>query len=208
MHVMVVAKAPVAGRVKTRLCPPCSPAEAATLAAAALADTLDAACACNADRVVLALDGSPGPWLPPGVRVIPQRGHGLAERLANAWSDVGGPGVQLGMDTPQVSSALLDSAGAALLEQGTDAVLGRAVDGGWWAIGLRTPDTAVFACVRMSCSDTGAQQALRLAQLGLRSSELPVLRDVDTYGDALAVAAEAPDSGFAAALRQLRGVAA
>src|SRR5438105_3192912 len=84
-HVLVLAKAPEPGRVKTRLCPPLSPAQAADVATAALADTLDAVVACGAERRILALDGRPGPWLPAGFEVIEQRGAGLAERLANAW---------------------------------------------------------------------------------------------------------------------------
>ena len=89
---LVIAKAPVAGRVKTRLTPPCSPADAAGLAAAALADTLAAvARSRRAARRVLVLDGEPGPWIPRGFDVLPQRGDGLAARLAAAFCDVGGP---------------------------------------------------------------------------------------------------------------------
>src|SRR5215208_6714786 len=74
---LVIAKAPVPGRVKTRLSPPCTPEQAATLAAAALRDTLEAAAASRrARRLVLALDGSAPSWLPPGIEVIPQRGPG------------------------------------------------------------------------------------------------------------------------------------
>jgi glycosyltransferase A (GT-A) superfamily protein (DUF2064 family) len=208
VQVIVVAKAPVAGRVKTRLCPPCTPVEAAALAEAALVDTLAAARASDTQGVVLALDGAPGPWLPRGVSVIAQRGRSLADRLANAWVDVGGPAIQIGMDTPQVTASQLDAAGAALLEPGVDAVLGLAADGGWWAIGLRAPDPGVFCGVPMSRSDTGARQVRRLAGLGHRVSPLPVLRDVDTFSDALAVADAAPSTTFAAALERMRGVAA
>ena len=69
MHLLVMAKAPVAGRVKTRLCPPCTPGEAAGLAEAALADTLDAVLEAGAGRCILALEGEPGPWLPAGFEV-------------------------------------------------------------------------------------------------------------------------------------------
>ena len=76
---LVIAKAPVAGRVKTRLSPPCTPAQAARLARAALEDTL-AACddASAAGRRVLVLEGEPDGWLPPGWEVVAQRGEGLA----------------------------------------------------------------------------------------------------------------------------------
>lgn len=184
-HVLVMAKAPVAGRVKTRLCPPCTPAEAAAIAEAALADTLDAVAACGAGRRIVALDGAPGPWLPPGFEVIPQVDGGLDRRLAAAWAMAGGAGVQIGMDTPQVTPALLDDALGSLGL--TDAALGLAVDGGWWAIGLRRPDRRVFAGIPMSTAETGAAQRARLRQLGLTVSDLPALVDLDTADDLPAV---------------------
>ena len=88
----MIAKEPVPGRVKTRLCPPCSPVEAAALAEAALADTLSAAVAAGADRVLVALDGRPGPWRPPGVVVVDQGAGELAARLTAAWAHAAGPG--------------------------------------------------------------------------------------------------------------------
>src|SRR3954454_15558628 len=88
---IVIAKSPVAGRVKTRLCPPCTPEQAATIAAAALADTLATVGATPATARVLALDGAPGPWIPDGYVIVPQHGNGLDERLANAFASVTGP---------------------------------------------------------------------------------------------------------------------
>ena len=63
-QIMVIAKEPVPGRVKTRLTPPYTPAEAAELAEAALADTLAAVASAGVTRRVLALAGTPGRWLP------------------------------------------------------------------------------------------------------------------------------------------------
>lgn len=180
-----MAKAPVAGRVKTRLCPPCTPAEAAAIAEAALADTLAAVAACGAGRRIVALDGAPGPWLPPGFEVIAQVDGGFDRRLAAAWAAAGGAGVQIGMDTPQVTPALLDDALASLDE--TSAALGLAVDGGWWAIGLRRPDARVFAGIAMSTATTGAAQLARLGELGLSVTTLPALVDLDTVADLPAV---------------------
>jgi uncharacterized protein len=199
---LVIAKAPVAGRVKTRLCPPCTPAQAARLARAALEDTL-AACdlAAGGGRRVLVLAGRPGQWVPPGWEVVPQRGAGLAVRLAAAFEDAGAPALLVGMDTPQVPPALLADGLAALAD--ADAVFAPASDGGYWAIGLRTPDPAVFAGVPMSRVYTGAIQRARLAALGLRTVDLPDLRDVDDIAAARAVAAEAPDGRFAAALAEI-----
>ena len=201
---LVIAKEPVPGRVKTRLCPPCTFAEAAALAAAALADTLAAAdAAARGGRRVLVLDGRPGPWLPAGWEVAPQRGDGLAERLASAFEDAGAPALLVGMDTPQVTPGALAD-GLAALER-APAVFGPAPDGGYWAIGLRRPDPAVFAGIPMSAAHTGAAQRARLAALGLRTVELPPLRDVDDIAAARAVAAAAPESRFAAALQAIDG---
>jgi rSAM/selenodomain-associated transferase 1 len=197
---LVIAKAPVPGRVKTRLCPPCSPRHAATVARAALEDTLAAAGAAAVERRVLVLDGAPGPWLPAGWEVVPQRGAGLAKRLAAAFAEAGAPALLIGMDTPQVTPALLEQGLAALLTH--DAVLGCAPDGGYWAIGLRRAAAAVFAGVPMSAGDTGARQRARLDALGLTTASLPPLRDVDTIADARAVAAAVPRSRVAAALAQ------
>lgn len=200
---LVVAKAPLPGRSKTRLCPPCSPEEAAALAEASLADTLASVASCGAARRVLALEGPPGAWLPPGFEVIPQRGGGLDERLAWAFADIGEPTVQIGMDTPQVTPRLLSEAMAALEAPRTDAVLGEAEDGGWWAIGLRRPDPAAFLGVPMSTPRTGTAQRRRLDALRLRVTSLPRLRDVDTYEDAVAVASSIPASRFARALASI-----
>lgn len=184
MELLVLAKEPVPRRVKTRLCPPCTPAEAAAVAEAALADTLDAAVACGADRVVLALDGRVGAWCPAGVVVVPQGDGPLDRRLASAWARVGStPALQIGMDTPQVGATGLDAAMDALLAHGVDAVLGPAFDGGWWAVGMRRPRPGVFLGVPTSRADTGARQRHRLVAAGLRVRDLWVERDLDTWAD-------------------------
>ncbi len=200
--VLVMAKEPVPGRVKTRLCPPCTPEEAAMVATAALADTLDAVAACGAPRRILALEGAPGAWLPPGFEVVPQRGDGLAARLACAWGDAGGWGIQIGMDTPQVCPAELDRL-LGVVAPGR-AVLGPAVDGGWWVIGLAGVDpAAAFEGVPMSTPVTGAVQRRRLRALGLVVHGAPTHRDIDTVADLAAVASAAPRTRTAAAAASL-----
>ncbi|MEV7420220.1 DUF2064 domain-containing protein [Streptomyces sp. NPDC089919] len=195
---LVIAKEPVPGRVKTRLTPPFTPAEAAALAAAALADTLAAVAATPADRHVLVLDGAPGPWLPAGFEVVPQCGGGLDRRLAAAFAGCPGPALLIGMDTPQVTPDLL----APALDFGTyDAWFGPAEDGGFWALGLAAPDPALLLGVPMSVPETGAEQYARLRAAGLRTGLLPRLRDVDAAADAAEVAALVPDGRFAAVHR-------
>ena len=195
---IVIAKAPVAGRSKTRLCPPCSPEQAAALARAALEDTLAAVLAAPARRRVLVLEGEPGAWLPEGLELIPQRGAGLEERLAAAFQDVGEGAFLVGMDTPQITEAHLVSGLKAL--DTAASVFAPAEDGGYWGIGLNAPDARVFAAVPMSADDTGARQRERLVELGLGVVDLPALRDVDTIGDARMVAQLAPQTRFARAL--------
>lgn len=194
MRILVVAKSPVPGRVKTRLCPPLTPIEAAAVAEAALADTLQAVQASAAHERVLALDGEPGPWLPPGFRVVPQRGSTFADRLGAAWADCGGPAIQIGMDTPQVTSALLGKALELLADN--DSVLGLAPDGGWWALGLHAPQPRAFDGVPMSQSTTSRHQRRRLRDLGLHPALLPALEDVDTWSDAETVAHGSPHGRF------------
>jgi rSAM/selenodomain-associated transferase 1 len=198
---VVIAKAPVAGLVKTRLCPPLDEQQAALVAQAALSDTLAAVIATRAARHVLVLDGEPGDWLPDGVELVRQREGTLATRLADAFLDVGGPALLIGMDTPQVTPALLALGLDLLAARDSDSVLGLTPDGGYWAIGLRRADRRVFSGVPMSSSRTGAMQSQRMHELGLRPRALPRLRDVDRYEDAVAVAAIVPAGGFARIVR-------
>jgi hypothetical protein len=198
---LVIAKQPVPGRVKTRLVPPCSYEQAASLAEAALADTLGAVLMTPARRRVLVLDGQPGPWLPPGFDIVPQCAGPLDERLAAAFAAVSGPALLIGMDTPQVTPRLLT-----VDWETADAAFGPAADGGFWALGLRTPDAALLRGVPMSTATTGAIQRARLRAAGLRVLDLPQLRDVDTAADAVAVARQAPRSRFAARTRELATV--
>jgi len=198
--ILVIAKAPEPGRAKTRLRPPCTQQEAAWIAEAALRDTLDAVSSVPGAEPVLVLDGEPGPWLPRGVHAIAQRGDGLGERLDAAFEDAGGPAVLIGMDTPQVSPAILGDAVRMLEAPEVDAVFGEADDGGWWIAGLREHLPRTFADVEMSTQSTGRRQRLRLRALGMRIGELPRLRDVDTFDDALAVGELVPGGRFAAAV--------
>ncbi|MFQ3560844.1 DUF2064 domain-containing protein [Streptomyces gramineus] len=194
---LVIAKEPRPGRVKTRLTPPFTPAQAADLAEASLADTLDAVAAAPAVRRVLVLDGEPGPWLPAGFDVVPQCAGGLDARLADAFGHCRGPALLIGMDTPQVTPDLLTVDFA-----DCDAYFGPAEDGGFWALGLADPDPALLRGVPMSTAETGAVQRGRLLAAGLRVADLPRLRDVDTAADAAAVAALAPHGRFAARLAE------
>lgn len=197
---LVIAKEPRPGRVKTRLTPPFTPAQAAGLAEAALADTLRAVAAAPARRRLLVLDGRPGSWLPPGFDVVPQCAGALDARLADAFARCTGPALLIGMDTPQVTPELLD---VDLTD--CDACFGPAEDGGFWALGLARPEPALLRGVPMSSPVTGSVQRERLVAAGLRVRDLPRLRDVDTAADARAVAALAPHGAFAERLAAYTG---
>jgi uncharacterized protein len=199
-QLVVIAKDPVPGRVKTRLCPPCTPEQAAEIARASIEDTMDAASLTIAARHVLLLSG--GYPQRPGWTTVPQRGNGLAERLRHGFKDTAHAGAAtllIGMDTPQVTAPMLESVARRLSD--ADAVLCPAVDGGWWALALRDPAAgAVLASVPMSHPDTCSLTRQALAGNGLRVSSGPILRDVDTMRDALEVASSCPATRFAAAV--------
>ena len=203
---LVIAKSPQPGQVKTRLTPTCSPEQAARLAEAALVDTFAALARVPAGRRVLVLDGPVGRWLPPGWEVVPQSGGGLDVRLAAAFAAVdegagGPPALLVGMDTPQLEARLLAEALSWAARSDTDAWFGPAADGGFWAFGLARPDAdlarRLLLGVPMSTPSTGAALRARLTEAGLRVTALPVLNDVDTVADAAEVASLAPDSRFA-----------
>jgi glycosyltransferase A (GT-A) superfamily protein (DUF2064 family) len=189
---LVMAKAPVPGQAKTRLAAAVGDRVAAEIAAAALLDTLDAVLATPAAERVVAMTGELDAAAEShdiagrldSFTVIAQRGDGFADRLANAHLDAGGryPVFQIGMDTPQVSAELLTACGRRL--NGAPAVLGFAPDGGWWALGLRTP--AAAECLRgvaMSRPDTGDLTLDALSRSGLEVTVIDELADVDVVED-------------------------
>ncbi|MEO8850160.1 MAG: DUF2064 domain-containing protein [Allobranchiibius sp.] len=195
--VVVIAKEPVAGRVKTRLMAQVSPQQAADVAAAALQDTLAAMSAVPARRYVLALDGQPGQWVPDGWTVVPQPEGGLDRRLATVLGALpAGPCLLVGMDTPQVTPSV-----CGFDPNEYDACLGMAIDGGYWAIGFTDPANApdVIEGVPMSTDHTGDDQLTRMRDAGLRVQQLSLLQDVDTPRDAAQVASSIPGSAFARA---------
>ncbi len=210
---LVLAKAPRAGYSKTRLAPLFGEQGAAALAAAALADTLDAVASARACRRVLVLDGAlaaTGPLavpVPVGVDVLPQAAGTHGARIAAAFELADGPALLVGMDTPQVTPGLLTLATPMAPDL---AWLGPAEDGGWWAMALPRPREharQVLTGVPMSTTRTGELQRRSLAAAGLRVADLPRLRDVDEPADALAVAALAPNTRFGRAVPQVAALA-
>jgi uncharacterized protein len=208
--IIVLAKLPIPGRVKTRLCPPCTPEEAALIAEASLLDTLTAvkdAVGARGD-----LFGSTFISLERSGFAVPDRlgrsGHvfdqcegGLGERLAHAFATVARPAILIGMDTPQVTVELLVEAATHLHTE--DSVIGPATDGGFWIIGLRSAHPRAFDGVPMSSDRTGVEQVLALRRIGLNPVFVSPLSDFDEFEEAVAAAALIPGSRMHTAVRRV-----
>ncbi|MCR6488995.1 DUF2064 domain-containing protein [Amycolatopsis sp. OK19-0408] len=216
--VLILAKAPRSGRVKTRLCPPATPDQAARIAAAALLDTLDTVRALPWAQPVVALagdfaDGVAARELAQATRDVPvvsQRGTTLGHRIAAAHADAAklfpaAAVLQIAMDTPQVTPTLLTGCRDVLFAPGVDAVLGAADDGGWWLLGLHDPRHAeTIATVPTSRPDTGIRAHEALQSNGFRVCAMSTLADIDTMPVAREVAGTLPGSRFAAAVEEVR----
>ncbi|NUR05215.1 MAG: glycosyltransferase [Streptomyces sp.] len=189
--VLVMAKAPLPGTVKTRLHALLGSRGCAELQSALLAHTVELTAGWptflaydppDAEDAVRCL-------VPPGVRLLPQRGSGLGERLAAAVEDVctlrPGPVVVLGTDAPTLTADRLAAAFTAL-DSGHDVVLGPALDGGYYLIGMRRPQTRLFGLdPALWGGDQVLASTLAIAdRAGLRTVLLPPLRDLDTPEDA------------------------
>lgn len=219
--VLVVAKAPRPGAVKTRLAADLGEVGAARVAAAALLDTLLVTGAVFSQRV-LALAGDLTDTGPvdttailretEGWQVIGQCAGSLGQRLAQAHADAavltrvanvrGRRVLQIGMDTPQVSEQLLAQSAHTFCQSEVDAILGLAEDGGWWVCGTSDPaQAAALAGVPMSRSDTGSLSVVALEGTRARVRLVPALRDLDTLDDAKVIAVEHPDLHVSLELR-------
>lgn len=201
--VVVMAKECVPGRVKTRLCPPFTDVQAAAIAEASLADTLGAVDAMDATRRILCLEGALRVD-PVGWEVVPQVDGGLDARIASALDGCRGPTLLIGMDTPQISGAMLDDL-CRSWASGDDALLGPAADGGFWLLAMREPVGDLVRGIPMSRPDTGFRQRARLVGAGLRVQDVGVLTDIDTAESLWEVAPLLAEGRLASLLRALGG---
>jgi len=186
---VVFAKRPRPGEVKTRLCPPLTLEQAADLAAAFLHDTLLIGEHLAGWERVLAY----APWgarrvmaaLAPGWRLLVQRGADLGERLEDAVGGLFGRGIDrvlvIGADSPQLPPERLGEAAAAL--ERARVVLGPTEDGGYYLIGLRRWGRGMLAGVRWGTEHALADTLARAERLGLRCELLEPSYDVDEIDD-------------------------
>ena len=210
--VLVVAKAPVAGRVKTRLAAAIGPDDAAALGRAMLLDTLDGCrrevpvvgvlCANDDDVALLAeLAG-------PGAPVVVQEGTGLSDALQAGMRHClarGGIALLVSADIPGIPAGALQRA-VALLGEGADVVLGPGHDGGYWLIGLREQYPGLFDGIPWSTDGVLDASLTRCRELSLDVRLIEPWRDVDTLDDVAALAGRLetlPGRRTAAALSRL-----
>ncbi len=190
------AKAPVPGQVKTRLCPPLTPDEAATLHGSFVIDMLERT-KIAATKLKLPIDRylacAPSSTLVffqimeerQSVKLIDQVGDDLGARMQQAFATLFGKGYQrvfiIGTDVPSLP---LDHYKQALTLLDThDVVLGPAMDGGYYLIGLKQPGPELFAGIAWSTDRVLAATQEKAASLGLKTALLPSWRDVDTIED-------------------------
>jgi len=195
----VMAKAPQAGRSKTRLCPPLTPDQAARLSAAFLRDTTEsiaraarlapivpyAAYAPAGTEALLLGHVAPGTalLLADGSPIVADGVQGFGKCLLHAIQGMLAQGhtaaCVLSSDSPTLPTALLADAATLLLAPGDRAVLGPADDGGYYLLGLKAAHAALFADITWSTEDVAAQTRARARSIGLELVELDSWYDVD-----------------------------
>ena len=203
--VALMAKAPRAGAVKTRLCPPLMPREAAALARAFLRDAIAKVRLLQgvAPAVAYAPESAREAFarLAPGFALMPQRGTDLGARMRSTLAALLAAGhraaVVMGTDTPTLPAAVLAEAVTRVAAEDVDLVVGPAEDGGYYLIGARADHPTLFDDVAWSTGAVLATTLRRAAQAGLRSARLPAWFDVDTPDDLArlrAALAQTPDA--------------
>ncbi|MDP3355752.1 MAG: TIGR04282 family arsenosugar biosynthesis glycosyltransferase [Polaromonas sp.] len=190
-RLVIFAKAPQPGAVKTRLIPALGAEGAATLARAMLDHTLQQSVAAGLDAVELCMSPAPGDaaWdgvvLPAGVACTAQGAGDLGERMDRAMQRAltlhHGPVLLIGTDCPALDCEHLRQAARQLAQH--DAVLIPVADGGYVLIGLQGPCPDIFANMPWSTSTVTTETLQRLDALGLRAWQGPVLHDIDEAGD-------------------------
>jgi hypothetical protein len=190
VRLLVFAKAPVPGRVKTRLIPALGADGAASLARHLLDLALEQARAAAVGRVELCMSPAPGhpDWagipLPPGIDTRGQGDGDLGERMARAAKrhlDNGEAVLLTGTDCPGLDATRLRAAAARLADH--DAVLHLAEDGGYPLLGLNAFNSSLFADMPWSTPSVARLTRERMATLGWRVWVGETLRDIDTPED-------------------------
>lgn len=189
--VVIMAKAPRAGDVKTRLCPPLSPGAAAALYRCFLLDKIEQVRALKDARPFVAYtpDEARAEFeaLAPGFALVRQQGADLGARLLGTLGALladGHPGaIAIDSDTPTLPTAFLQEAVDRIADPAVDVVLGPTDDGGYYLIGMRSPRAELFEAMEWSTPRVLAETLRRAAAAGLKLVCLPPWFDVDTPDD-------------------------
>lgn len=212
---IIFAKAPIPGQVKTRLSPPLTPDEAATLHGTFVLDALERS-RDAAKQLRLSwnrfLACSPSPVhaffkvleARHGVHLLPQIGDDLGARMSHAFQHVFTLGYRYalltGTDLPLLPGSSYGDAIKLLADH--DVVLGPALDGGYYLIGLKRLIPDLFADIPWSTNDVLSLTVQKAEALGLRTGLLPVCRDVDRLEDLLALIEETKQGSAVRGVRQ------
>jgi hypothetical protein len=187
-RIVIFAKAPVPGKVKTRLIPALGEEGAARLARRMLQDTVREAMKVEAAEVELCAD--PGPEHPdwrgllPPVRLERQGDGNLGDRLTRAAERVTATGqrvIFIGTDCPALTQQRLSQACREL--ESHDAVIHPTLDGGYALLGLRSYDPSIFAGIEWSTSSVARATMARIAALGWSLHIGETLQDIDVPED-------------------------
>ena len=191
---VVVAKEPVPGKVKTRFIPQLSPADAAGLYRCSLHDRITEISALNGvDRAIaytpedardtfteLSLDG---------FELFAQRGKGLGERLNNIFQDNLARGYQavsiIDSDSPDLPKSIINESFGLLLSKQAEVVLGPCHDGGYYLVGLRKPYPELFRNIPWSTKNVLSATLEKAGKMGLNVRLLSRWNDLDTFEDIL-----------------------
>ncbi len=189
--VAIMAKAPRAGEVKTRLCPPLSLADAAELYRRFLLDKIEQVRSLRTASLAIAYTPAEAraffEEVAPGFVLVPQRGADLGDRLANSLGELLNKGhrgaLAIDSDTPTLPLGFLQQALDLVTTPEIDVVLGPTEDGGYYLIGLRTVHRELFEAMVWSTSQVLPETMRRADAKGLRVACLPPWYDIDTPED-------------------------
>lgn len=193
--IALLAKSARPGHVKTRLCPPLTPAEAARLHHAFVLDTIDGLRGVEGAQPVLVYTPAADRELCAayGIPLQAQADGDLGARMHAAFETLAGQGyhavVAIGADLPTLPAAYVVEAFALLRRPEIDVVLGPTDDGGYYLIGLRAPSPTLFEHIAWSSAHVYAETLRRAAAARLRVAALPPWWDVDTPADLARLAA-------------------
>src|SRR5258708_3678582 len=186
----LMVKVPFVGAVKTRLTPPLSPEEAATLSTCFLRDMTTNLFSMNSDGtegVVLYTPAHAEAFLhnlvPDGFKLVAQHGETLGERLINAATYLLSNGFAsvclINSDSPTLPGEMLRTAASLLAQDGDRVVLGPSEDGGYYLIGLKHPHHELFERIAWSTAEVLAHTIYRAADINLPVELLPTWNDLD-----------------------------